>query len=76
MNQNGAIEHSLMSHRLNGSNYREWCFQVNAILRAQDLVEVTTGEKPADDASAEDKKKWSQKDGKAMAILFASPKED
>lgn len=78
MNSNNAIEQSLISHRLNGSNYREWRFQINAILRAQELVEIVNGEspKPGDDASAEDKKKWSQKDGKAMATLFASLNSD
>lgn len=78
MNTHGAIEQSMISHRLNGSNYREWRFQINAILRAQDLVEVVNGElaKPAEDASAEDKKKWSQRDGKAMATLFASLNAD
>lgn len=78
MSSDRAIEQSLISHRLNGSNYREWRFQINAILRAQDLVEIVSGDlaQPGNDASAEDKKKWLQRDGKAMATLFASLNSD
>lgn len=75
---NTAIENSLMSHRLDGSNFRTWRFQINAVLRAQDLVEIVNGDlaKPEDTATADEKKKWSQRDGKAMAVLFASLNAD
>lgn len=74
METKNAIEHSVIAHRLDGSNYRTWKFQINAILRSQDLLGVVDGSfvKPADDADSKDKTAWQQKDGKAMAILFAS----
>lgn len=74
MDTKSALEHSVISHRLDGSNYRTWKFQINAILRSQDLLGVVDGSsaKPAETAAAKDQKEWQQKDGKAMAILFAS----
>lgn len=74
MDAKTAVEHSVITHRLDGSNYRVWKFQINAILRSQDLLGVVDGSnaKPAETAAEKDKKEWQQKDGKAMAILFAS----
>lgn len=68
-----AIENSLISHRLDGSNFKTWKFQLNAILRAKDLEDVVNGTsaKPAVTDAAE-LKKWLQKDGMAISVLFAS----
>lgn len=74
MEMKTALEHSVITHRLDGTNYRTWKFQINAILRSQDLLGIVNGTnaKPAEMAAEKDKKEWQQKDGKAMAILFAS----
>lgn len=68
------FESSMVSHRLDGSNFRTWKFQINNILRSQDLLGIVDGsiEKPEETAEAKIKNAWSQRDGKAMAILFAS----
>lgn len=52
MDTKAVLGHSMMSHRLDGSNFRTWKFQINNILRSQELQSVVDGsyEKPADDA--------------------------
>lgn len=73
MDTKAVLEHSMISHKLTGDNYRAWKFQINAILRSQELLGVVDGtETLAANATADVNKKWSQRDGKAMAILFAS----
>lgn len=74
MDTKNVLSESMISHRLNGSNYRVWKFQIISILRSQELQSVVDGSyaKPADSAADKDKNTWSQRDGKAMAILFAS----
>lgn len=69
-----AVENSIISHCLNSSNFRCWKFQMNAVLRSHDLLDIVNGTiaKPNNSATAEVKSKWLQRDGKAMAILFAS----
>lgn len=78
MDAKAAIEHSILSHRLDGTNYRSWKFQINAILRSQDLLGIVDGSsaKPANDADEKTKSAWLQKDGKATAILFASVNQE
>ena len=72
-----AIENSLISHRLDGNNFKTWKFQINAILRAKDLEDVVSGAavKPAATEEA-DLKKWLQRDGLATSVLFASLSAD
>lgn len=74
MDTKSVLEQSFVSRRLDGSNFRAWKFQMNAILRSQELVDIVDGTcaKPDETESSETKRKWQQRDGKAMAILFAS----
>lgn len=68
------LQNYMMPHLLDGNNIRAWKFQINNILRSQELQTVVdeSYEKPANDAAEKDKSAWLQRDGKAMAILFAS----
>lgn len=73
MSSNTAIENSLISHRLDGSNFKTWKFQINVVLRAKDLEDVVNGTAKKPEAAEDaDLKKWLQKDGLAMSVLFAS----
>lgn len=75
MSANGAdVERVVLEHRLDGTNFRSWKFHVMAILRGKGLLSVVDGSSPKPAATEDDKSReeWSQKDGKAMAILFST----
>lgn len=62
----------IISHRLNGSNFKLWKFQITAILRGKGLIEIVGGTETAPDPADSRYKDWIKKDGQAMAILFSS----
>lgn len=74
MDTKAILNNAMMSHQLDGGNYRAWKFQIKTILQSQELLEIVDGTdaKPDDNVPADQKKKWNKKDGKATAILFAS----
>lgn len=59
-------------HRLNGSNYKLWKFQIDAVMKARNLTDVMAGTVPAEDATNDVKSQYERNDGKAMAILISS----
>lgn len=59
-------------HRLNGSNYKLWKFQIDAVMKARNLTDVMAGTVPAENATNEVKSQYERNDGKAMAILISS----
>lgn len=74
MASNGTdVERVVLEHGLDGTNFRSWKFHVMAILRGKGLLSVVDGSSPKPDALADEKVKegWSQKDAKAIAILFS-----
>lgn len=59
---------------LTHSNFGRWKVMVKALLEAKEVADVVAGTyvKPAEDASAQDKKAWSKSDAVARVILISS----
>lgn len=72
MNQSTSIP---FAHKLNGSNYKLWKFQIDAVLRGKGLSKYVKEIVPTG-ATAEEQETFSTNDGKAMAILIASLESD
>ncbi|GLV44730.1 hypothetical protein CBL_20641, partial [Carabus blaptoides fortunei] len=64
-----------IAHKLNGSNYKLWKFQVDALLRGKRLSKYVR-DTVAIDATSAQVDAFSIKDGKAMAILISSLESD
>lgn len=67
---------SSFMHRLNGSNYKLWKFQIDAIMRSRGITDVLEGNAPEETATAEAKKQYAKDDGQAISILVASLERD
>lgn len=65
-------ENSFTGHKLNGSNYRLWKFQLNAYMRARALTDNVEGKVPEETASNEDKALYERNEGKAMNAIIQS----
>jgi len=63
---------SIVHHELNGTNYKLWKFQIDAVMKSRGLTDVINGNVPSDIASEERKRQYDRDDGRAMAILISS----
>jgi len=63
---------SIVHHKLNGTNYKLWKFQIDAVIKSRGLADAVNGNVPPDTASEENKRQYDRDDGRAMAILISS----
>lgn len=63
-------DNTFSGHKLNGTNYRLWKFQINALMKARALVDNVNGKVPENNASNEVKAQYERNEG--MHILIQS----
>ena len=68
-----ATDNALKVEKLNGENYHGWKFQMKMYLIRNDLWDITTGtETLADDATAEEQRKFKKRENLALASACLS----
>lgn len=65
-------EPGFVGHKLNGSNYRLWKFQINACMKGRGLTDNIEGKVPAENASADLKTRYERNEGRAMNSIIQS----
>uniref|UniRef100_A0A1Y1M571 Integrase catalytic domain-containing protein n=1 Tax=Photinus pyralis TaxID=7054 RepID=A0A1Y1M571_PHOPY len=65
-------ESNFVGHKLNGTNYRLWKFQINTFMKARALTDNIEGKVPDSSASSEIKAKYERNEGKAMNAIIQS----
>lgn len=65
-------ENNFVGHKLNGSNYQLWKFQMNAYMKARGLTDNVQGKEPSTNASAQILAEYERNEGKSMNALIQS----
>lgn len=65
-------ETNFTGHKLDGTNFRLWRFQITAFMKAHALTDNIEGKVPVSNASEETKATYERKEGRAMNALIQS----